>query len=187
MVSINNDASGHSCFTEDWYEGAAGCSQGVKKTGYFWRLFGTNEQMAEDALELIRTTAGGQTRCNASFQGLGSGMWFWRTGGRSFDDTFNDPDVWVSYHWDKTTGIRGLTSGRRPKDITIAQNAFDEGLRAVAATIVHELAHVNGAPGKPSRMAEDTLRGCGFSDQFDEAAVGINIDYPPPPALYRIA
>jgi hypothetical protein len=82
-------------------------------------------------------------------------------------------------------GFRGLTSTSRPKEITIAQNTFDDGLRAVAATIVHELAHVNGAPGKPNRMAEDTLRSCGFSDQFDEAAVGVNVAFPPPPALYR--
>ena len=74
MVSINNDASGHACFTDVWYEGGSGCSAGVLKTGYFWRLFNEYEQMVMDALEMVRGAAAGNAQCNARFQGMGTGF-----------------------------------------------------------------------------------------------------------------
>ena len=162
MVSINNDASGHACFTEVWYTDASGCNSGTKKTGYWWRLFNENEKTVRDALDLIKSTALGQSKCNACFQALRNGWWIFASGGRTFDDVFNDQDIWISYHWDKSAGFDGLTSMKKEKEITISQSAFDRGLRAVAATIVHELAHVNGAPAAPSTAAESTLQNCGF-------------------------
>ncbi len=44
----------------------------------------------------------------------------------------------------------------------------------IAATLVHELAHVNGAPGGMlSKAAETTLPPCGFGDEFNPATVGM--------------
>jgi hypothetical protein len=138
-----------------------------------------------DTLDLIKSTALGQSKCNACFQALRNGWWIFASGGRSFDDVFNDRDIWISYHWDKSTGFDGLTSMKKEKEITISQSAFDRGLRAVAATIVHELAHVNSAPAAPSTAAESTLQNCGFSDQFNPNAIGVNVHASPSRGLYR--
>ena len=88
----------------------------------------------------------------------------------------NNSDIWISYHSRTGDGFFGLTSTKRPKEITITGDAFAGGIRVVAATIVHELAHVNGAPGAPSSMAEGSLNSCGFGDQFNPNAVGIQDD-----------
>jgi len=42
----------------------------------------------------------------------------------------------------------------------------------VAATIVHEFAHVGGAPGWPSPAAERALPKCGFGPQYDPGIFG---------------
>jgi hypothetical protein len=45
----------------------------------------------------------------------------------------------------------------------------------IAGTLIHELAHVNGAPGGPdtsSKEAEGTLPPCGFDDVHNPATVG---------------
>lgn len=48
--------------------------------------------------------------------------------------------------------------------------------RLIAATLVHELAHVNGAPGgMESKAAEATLPPCGFDDLFNPALVGMRV------------
>jgi hypothetical protein len=173
MVSINNDPSGHKCFTTNWFEGGSGCNRGTKKIIYFWRLFNEKEQSVRDALDLTRSVSRGQSKCNTCFKALGYRIW---GNGRSFDDVFDDGDIWISYHWDTTTGIYGFTSG---KEITVSQFAIDKGVRSVAATIVHELAHVNGASGPPSIAAEATLKDCGFADQFDPSTIGVNVHAPP--------
>src|ERR1700754_2351742 len=143
MVSINNDASGHSCFTSTWMRGGAGCSPGVAVEVRWWRIFNENERMVRDALDLIRGASLGNARCNTHFVGMTTGIWFWKSGGRTFDEVFNDPDIWISYHSRTGDGFLGMTSGARPKEITLSQDAFAKGLRCVAATLVHELAHVN--------------------------------------------
>ncbi len=42
----------------------------------------------------------------------------------------------------------------------------------IAATIVHELAHVAGAPGGASHAAEKATDKCGFKPQYDPTILG---------------
>jgi len=98
--------------------------------------------------------------------------------GRSFAEIWDDPDVWLNFapklpDW-------GFT--RDPKDVLISKEAFKQGHLFVAATIVHELAHVGGAPGTganpPSNAAEVALKYCLLTQQFDPNIFGVLDDFP---------
>jgi hypothetical protein len=84
-----------------------------------------------------------------------------------------DPGIWVSLNSNPATDIFGMT---HKKEISILIRLFSLGslVRVIAATLVHELAHVNGAPGgwTDSKAAESTLPPCGFEDQYNPAIVG---------------
>ncbi|MDR1423821.1 MAG: hypothetical protein LBI92_04340 [Azoarcus sp.] len=116
--------------------------------------------MLNVAMNIINTRIKGHSPCNAAFQAL--------PGGRTFADIWNDSSVWISYNPVWRHGYFGSTSG---KDITIAKYAFSMGHWTIAATLVHELAHVNGAPGH-NTQAEDTLKACLLRDLYDPSVIG---------------
>jgi hypothetical protein len=101
--------------------------------------------------------------CNAAFEAL--------PGLRPFSDVWHDPNVWISFSMDPVDVHYGW-SFEFGRDVAITHAAFSRSWTFVAATLVHELAHINGAPGPPSRAAEDTLRHCGFEWQRDPTVVG---------------
>ena len=76
-----------------------------------------------------------------------------------------------------STLIRTLPSpGSRSRKISLSSRLFKNpnAARLIAGTLVHELAHVNGAPGgMESKAAEATLPPCGFDDLFNPATVGM--------------
>ena len=83
--------------------------------------------------------------------------------GRSLRSVWEDPAVRIGY----VTSIhaRGLTSNATGIiALTLAGLALSP--RNIAATLLHELAHVNGADDAPSSTAEQMLRYCGFNDLF---------------------
>jgi hypothetical protein len=84
------------------------------------------------------------------------------------------PVVVISYNFEHRSHYFGVTEGNH---ISIAQFCYSRqphsaAVLTTAATLVHELAHVAGAPGVPSRAAERTLPSCGFADQYDSTVVG---------------
>jgi hypothetical protein len=95
--------------------------------------------------------------CNDCFKRL--------PGGRSFDDVWKDDSVWLSYDSRSDRGWYGGTviGG---KDITISRKAFDKGAEWVAGTLVHELAHINGAPTTTAE-ADETLLQCDFKSAYE--------------------
>jgi hypothetical protein len=103
--------------------------------------------------------------CNCAFAKL--------AGHRDFATVWRDPEVWVSLNSNPATDIFGMTY---KKEISIPIRLFSipEPVRVIAATLVHELAHVNGAPGgwTDSKEAESTLPPCGFDDQYNPVMVG---------------
>ena len=103
--------------------------------------------------------------CNCAFAKL--------AGRRDFATVWRDPEIWVSLNSNPATDIFGMTY---KKEISIPIRLFSipEPVRVIAATLVHELAHVNGAPGgwTDSKAAESTLPPCGFDDQYNPAMVG---------------
>ena len=103
--------------------------------------------------------------CNCAFAKL--------AGHRDFATVWRDPGIWVSLNSNPASDIFGMTY---KMEISIPLRLFSlaSPVRVIAATLVHELAHVNGAPGgwTDSKAAESTLPPCGFEDQYNPAMVG---------------
>jgi hypothetical protein len=104
----------------------------------------------------------GMRPCNDCFSRL--------SGGKTFDDVFDDPAMFISF--DLSGPFSGRTDAVGGKEITISAREFRIGRWSVAATLVHELAHVNGADAV-SADAEETLKCCGLAGHFRCGAVGV--------------
>ena len=70
--------------------------------------------------------------------------------------------MWVNFH--ATLADFGVTPGAGgfATECAIGPAAFRIGRWTVLATLIHELAHCNGAPGGASTVAEDALVHCGL-------------------------
>jgi len=123
--------------------------------------------LVRKAIEMINRVSRGNLFCNLSFQTLNEEK-------RSFDDVFNDDDVWISL----VKGGVGIAGLSYEKDIGITEFGFSiaEGrpdpIRHVASIIVHEMAHVNGAGDNPDK-AEWLLFPCGFINEMDYGKNGV--------------
>ena len=101
--------------------------------------------------------------CNDCFRRL--------PGKRSFKEIYNDPDVWINY-MDEPDGPWGY-SNADTKEIGVHSRSLTRGHLFVAATIVHEMAHLNGASGrKDDQTAEQTLKFCLLTQMFDPNVFG---------------
>jgi hypothetical protein len=122
--------------------------------------------LVKKAIELIRQKSRGNMFCNLSFQTLPRG--------RSFDDVFDDASIWISLVKHKPF-VAGLSIGN---EIGIYENTFSTAktksnpAEIIASVILHELAHVAGAPDNPD-MAEWLLIPCGFSNVADYGPGGM--------------
>lgn len=117
----------------------------------------------ERALFILKHNIRGMRPCNTCFSRL--------SGGRTFDQVFDDPSIFISFDPDGPDS--GATDSVGGKEITIGIREFRVGRWSVAATLVHELAHTNGADAV-SADAENTLRCCGLSGLFRPGVVGMN-------------
>lgn len=160
----------------------------------------------EQACRYIVTRSASARACNDYFRGLG------RSAGRPPEQQYTLTDLlgWnvLFYFWrpiarsgpvptsgtfhGATAAVIGETPSTRFAEIAIWQYAFDSPM-TLAATIVHELAHIAGAPGATaaersqgralrradpatySRLiaAEGALRPCLFRQMFDPDAIGV--------------
>ncbi len=117
------------------------------------------------ALAIVQKNCKNSSGCNSYFKHL--------PGGRSLKEILDDPGVWL--HWDPRAdpGFYGCTTTEFPvADVTISNYALNKGVWVTVATLVHEFAHVNGAPGGSSTAAEDALPHCGLKGLVDPGAVG---------------
>lgn len=109
------------------------------------------------------------TGCNEAFQKL--------PGGRTFAKMWNDPQIWISFL--KTTDIKEFGAAVHCGfDLSVSYGSFRHGWKMVAATLVHELAHLNGAPANTTD-AEDTLLHCGLADKHRDEIIGYLRAIPP--------
>jgi hypothetical protein len=140
------------------------------KDGHTWEPFKDEKQIAlvvaafAEVNRRILENKGVLKTCNAAFGKLPNG--------RDFAALWKDPGIWVSFDPNPEEGVFGITY---EKDIAITAYVFTlrEPIRWIAGTLVHELAHVNGAPGgTDSKQAESTLPPCGFEDTYNPATVG---------------
>jgi hypothetical protein len=150
MVRINTASSGHTAPLPD------GNSQWLVYDGTL-----TDQQwILDQALQYLMNNVYGADGCNECFQRL--------SGGRTFDSIIDDENIWISYCPD--THAYGYNNGN---DVTVCQRAYshERSVLMVAGTLVHEFAHVNGAPGT-TRQAEATLLACGLGRVYNPIIVG---------------
>ena len=126
-----------------------------------WQAYteAAKKKVVDDALHILRRNVRGMRPCNDCFSRLPRG--------RTFDDILNDPTVFISYD-PANNGRFATTLGN---DITITEFSIRVGRWTVAATLVHEFGHINGAPGD-THDAEGTLLCCGFSALHDPTIIG---------------
>jgi hypothetical protein len=92
---------------------------------------------------------------------------------RSFDEVWEDPDIWINYEPRISLGWDGATNSVGGKEITIGEEAYRKGnVWYVTGVLVHELAHTNGAGVAPSKAASTALKFCGLAALYD-GAVGV--------------
>jgi hypothetical protein len=159
MPTINIPTSGHA--------GPAAIA------GWQWLPFTDHSLLVslQHAVHIISSRINGNGACNAAFSAL--------PGGRTFSQVWADATVWISYDPGNVVGRFGATLG---KDITLSRYACRMGAWTMAATLVHELAHVNGASGA-THDAEGTLGKCLLKAHEDPAIIGQVLSAPRDPLL----
>ncbi len=81
--------------------------------------------------------------------------------GRSLTQLLADATIWINYH--PTSTDFGLTNHASGKEIAICNPSFRRGRWQVLATLVHELAHVDGVRGRTNPQgAERAVLECGL-------------------------
>lgn len=116
------------------------------------------------AIAIITTKIKGDSKCDLAFKSL--------PGKRTFAQVWADNSIWINFDPTRASGDFGAARGR---EITITAFALSMGHWTVAATLVHELAHVNGAPGT-TRAAEATLKSCLLGKLENPNIIGKLID-----------
>ena len=111
-------------------------------------------------MHIITSKIQGNPPCNAAFRAL--------PGGRSFTQVWADPDVWISYDPGAVGGRFGATLG---KEIALSRYTCRMGQWTLVATLIHELAHVNGANGV-THDAEAALQKCLMGQHHDPTILG---------------
>ena len=105
---------------------------------------------------------------NSYFRGLPNGL--------SLSDLLSDTSIWINY--DPNAIEYGLTNFVGGHEIAIGNLAFRIGRWTVLATLIHELAHVNGAPGGSDTRAEGAVLACKLG-RLSEKIAGIDDPYTP--------
>ena len=91
--------------------------------------------------------------------------------GRSLTDLLGDNTIWINYH--PTMAYYGETNFVGGKEIAISRTSCRIGKWTALATLIHELAHVDGAPGGVSQAAERAVLACGMGNN-SELTTGID-------------
>jgi hypothetical protein len=144
--------------------------------GYQWLPYSnaTYLDRLRHAIAVINTRVNGFRPCDAAFRAL--------PGGRSFSQIWADPAIWLSYDPTNAAGNFGATLGH---DVTITQYSCRMGLWTIVATLIHELAHVNGAPST-THAAEQTLQSCLMKAHHDPSILGQLRGAPRNPSLVAL-
>jgi hypothetical protein len=121
------------------------------------------KKILDQAIWIIQHSVTRMKSCDDCFKAL--------PGGRNFNDVWKDDRIWINFEPRADRDWYGITFGVGGTDISISQSAFDKGRWWVAGTLVHELAHTNGAT-ITSRDADKTLLKCGLVSAY-EGVIGV--------------
>lgn len=117
-----------------------------------------------EAFHIINTRITGHKACDAAYRTL--------AGGRSFAQVWADQSIWINYDPKNDGHNYGVTIFAGGKEVSITEYALRMGRWTTAATLIHELAHTNGADGV-SHDAEGTLRHCLLRGLEDPTIMGM--------------
>lgn len=102
--------------------------------------------------------------CNTYFKSLPMG--------KNFSTFWRDNSIFIDFSPDATNGFYGATHSSL-KDVCISAWCLDNNHKwMIAATIIHEFAHVAGAPGGMDHSAEKAADTCGFKPQYNPTIMG---------------
>lgn len=148
MASINTPGSGHAA--------------PAPTAGWQWQPYADAGFLAalRAAVQIIDNRIKNHQPCNSAFRAL--------PGGRTFAQVWNDNSIWISCDPSRVAQRYGATLGN---EVTVTAYSLAMGRWTVAATLIHELAHVNGAGGG-SRDAENTLLRCLLHGLHDPNIIG---------------
>lgn len=105
-----------------------------------------------------------QGPCNKYFKTLPKG--------KTFRHFWRDDSIFINFSPSLSYGFYGATHSN-DKDICISAWCLDTTNRwVVAATMVHEFAHIAGAPGGASHKAEKAVDKCSFGPQYNPKIIG---------------
>jgi hypothetical protein len=102
--------------------------------------------------------------CNVYFKKLPKG--------KSFRSLWTDATIFIDYSPSVEVGLFAATHSN-DKDVALTKWCLDNKNHwMVAATLVHEFAHIGGAPGGASKDAEKAADECYFDPQYDPTIMG---------------
>ena len=112
-----------------------------------------------------------RTRAKRIAREMASANMYFRSlpNGRSLTSLLRDRSIWINY--DPSATEFGAQSVAHPNEVAIGPRAFRIGRWTVLATLIHELAHVGGAPGGGDQRAERALLHTGLG-QWSEFLSG---------------
>ena len=164
MATINIPATGHGSKTENYAGGSS------IQFNDFPNITATEKKRlatltkAYDIINKLDAKLDLQGPYNKYFKTLPKSETF-----RSF---WRDNTIFIKFSPSMTNGSYGATHSN-DKDICVSAWYLDNTNHwMIAATIVHEFAHIAGAPGGASHAAEKAADMCGFKPQYNPAILG---------------
>jgi hypothetical protein len=122
-------------------------------------------------LHLRDVTRWARTRAQTISRGMPGADVYFRTlpGGRSLTALLADRTIWINYG--PGLGGYGETDVAGGREMAISTTAYRLGRWTVLATLIHELAHVNGVQGRLTpQAAEDALLSCGLGRRSERTS-----------------
>lgn len=117
-----------------------------------------------------KTTNWARTKAKAIAKGMPGADVYFKTlpGGRTLTQLLNDSTIWINFDPTLTLFGLGQIGG---KELALGPRAYKVGKWTVLATIIHELAHLNGAPNTSTdKRAEEALLHCGLGKKSEKAS-----------------
>ncbi len=164
MARINTLATGHGSKTEHYAGGTSIRYNVFPSTTAADRKRLDKVTKAYNIINKLDTKLKLQGPCNKYFKSLPKG--------RLFHHYWRDNTIFINFSPSVINGFYGATHSN-DKDICISAWCLDNTNHwMIAATIVHEFAHIAGAPGGASHAAEKAADMCGFKPQYDPTILG---------------
>jgi hypothetical protein len=164
MPKINTAATGHGSKTEHYADGSS----------IRFNVFPEASDPEKKRLALLRKAVNIVDRAEGRMNIDGQCNNYFKTLGRTktFRELWADDTIFINFSPSVTRGFYAAAHSNN-KDVTVTAWCLDNNnFWMVAATLVHEFAHLAGAPGGASHAAERAVKKCYFNDQYDPTIVG---------------